>query len=120
MKGLSSPSHASLILQTDIQTSGGKEGQGCVDHKVSIMYGDNSANIGTLCGYNSGQHLYIHLPRRLVSDDTEEDMEYEEEDNLQEMMMEEDDREVRIVFDFSGDESYIYNLKVTQVCSALS
>ena len=50
-----------------------------------------------------------------VNDDTEDNGEAEEE-NMQEMMMvENSDREARIVFDFSGDESYIYNIRVTQV-----
>ena len=48
------------------------------------MHGDNVANTGTLCGYNSGQHLYIHLPRRHVDDETEEEMEDELQDETEE------------------------------------
>ena len=82
------------------------------------MLQSGGVNVGAMCGYNTGQHIYIHLPRKIDRRDTNEedddDMEYD--DDLEDMDDVDRDRDVKILLDFDGDENYVYNIKVTQVC----
>ena len=75
--------------------------RGCDRHMVTITPVDGSSdrvNVGKLCGDNTGQHLYIHLHRNREMRESS-------------MMM----TPVMIMFSFTMNQPYTYNIMVTQL-----
>ena len=63
---------------------------GCDRHSLSVSSVDGpDVNVGELCGFNNGQHLYIHLRRTVTP--------------------------VTFTFNFTDSLPYIYNNRITQV-----
>ena len=76
--------------------------------KIMMPAGSENVNIGKLCGYNTGQHLYIHLPQPSFNN------------NNQQSAFSQQMGEKSVIIKIMAKKTSQYRIKIHQVSNSIS